>query len=133
MKKFVLTLFIILTVFSIIYSDSIYPVDSELGMLADSKNSKTNSFLFEALNTTFSFDWCEKFLNEKTKKQITVMFSETLSSNLGNPFVMSKNRKINENLDSVVVRFLNSNIILNFFINTSPYSIKVIGENKSQK
>jgi len=124
-KKLFIIVILTCTV-SLCYASS-FPTDKDLGLLASSSSTPYHEFLYDALSDSFSLDWCETYLSEESRGQITAMYSSILSKCLGTPFVMSENKASQSDRYCIVVRFLNNDTLMSFYISPSPFAVEAVG------
>lgn len=104
---------------------NVYPLDSDMGVLADVTTSEIHSFLYNALSQPFNFDWTETYFESKLKASLSTVYSPILSEILpASGFVMSNSIKNPDGTHSVGVKFSNGRIFTFTILDSTIAGIK---------
>lgn len=104
---------------------SVYPLDSDIGVLADADTSEVHAFLYKALTQPFDFDWTETYFESKLKASLSAVYSPILSTILpADNFVMSNSLKNPDGTYSVTVKFSDMKIFTFTVIDSTIAAIK---------
>lgn len=98
-------------------SDPVYPIESTIGQIAAANQTEEHKLLSKALSEPFSFEWCETYLAENTRKNITTLYSALLSDLLpSNEVLFSRANNNADNSVTISVKFPNSDDVLTFVV-----------------
>ncbi len=95
----------------------VYPVDSVLGQCVPSDSSEQHILVSEALSEPYSFEWAEKYLHPRFKKNIALIYSPLLSEILPAESVLYSRASISsDGTYAISVKIAESGKIISFAV-----------------
>lgn len=98
-------------------TDSVYPVDSELGAVSSSTETPEYQLIAKALSSEFNLEWTETYLHKDTRAALTKLISPGIEGMLPcSDFIISNSVKNGDNSTSVSVHFVSYNLTVSLVI-----------------